>query len=106
MGIVLKTTSIWTILTGSIVYQRPTTETYIRFKQASVNVDYYVLNVVIAIDNVLYLTDRIIINSTVVWTPGESFYIYFDSGVFSEATTCSKEAMPIIEYECRTYYYF
>ncbi|CAF2462613.1 unnamed protein product [Rotaria sp. Silwood2] len=95
MGTVLKTTSVWTILTGTTVYQRPTTETYIRFKRTSDDLDFYVLNAVTAIDNVLYSSDRIVINSTVEWTPGEYFYIYFDAGVFVEASTCSKEAMPI-----------
>jgi hypothetical protein len=95
MGTVTKTTSIWTILTGSKTYIRPTTESYIRFKQVSDDVDYYVLNVVTATDNVLYYSDRIVINSVVVWTPGEYFYIYFDAGVLVEANTCSKDAMPI-----------
>ena len=90
-----KTTSTWTILTGSRVYQRPPTETYIRFKQTSDNVDFFVLNAVTELVNVVYLTDRIIITSTVVWTPSGSFYIYFDPGVLVEASTCSKEAMPI-----------
>ncbi|CAF1089399.1 unnamed protein product [Rotaria sp. Silwood1] len=95
MGTVSKTTSTWTMLTGTSIYERPTTETYIRFKRTSDDVDFYVLNAVTAIDNVLYLSDRIVINSTVVWTPGENFYIYFDAGVFIEASSCSKEAMPI-----------
>ncbi|CAF1199626.1 unnamed protein product [Rotaria sordida] len=95
MGTVSKTTSLWTILTGAEVYQRPTTETYIRFKRTSDDADFYVLNAVTATANVFYLNDRIVINSTVVWTPGEYFYIYFDAGVFVEASTCSKEAMPI-----------
>ncbi len=95
MGTVTKTTSIWTILTGSKTYIRPTTESYIRFKRVSDNVDYYVLNAVTATDNVLYYSDRIVINSTVVWTPGEYFYIYFEAGVLVEANTCSKDAMPI-----------
>ncbi|CAF0979134.1 unnamed protein product [Rotaria sordida] len=95
MGTVSKTTSIWTILTGTRVYQRPTTETYIRFKRTSDSVDFYALNAVTATANVFYLNDRIVINSTVVWTPGTHFYIYFDAGVLAEANTCSKEAMPI-----------
>ncbi|CAF4323187.1 unnamed protein product [Rotaria sp. Silwood2] len=94
-GTVSKTTSIWTILTGTRVYQRPTTETYIRFKRTSDDLDFYVLNAMTAIDNVLYSSDRIVINSTVVWTPSEHFYIYFDAGVLAEANTCSKESMPI-----------
>ncbi|CAF1138993.1 unnamed protein product [Adineta steineri] len=98
-GTVSKTTSVWTILTGSTVYQRPTTETYIRFKRASDNTDYYVLNVATATSNVLYLTNSIVINTTVMWTPGGSFYIYFDSGILDEqgASSCSKEAMSITD---------
>ncbi|UJR37024.1 hypothetical protein I4U23_029731 [Adineta vaga] len=95
MGTVLKTTSIWTILTDTRTYERPKTETYIRFKRTSDDTDYYVLDAVTATSNVLYLSDRIVINSSVVWTPGEHFYIYFDPGVFAEASSCSKEAMPI-----------
>jgi hypothetical protein len=56
-----------------------------------------VLNVVTATDCVLYYSYRIVINSSVVRTPGEYFYIYFDPGVFVEASTCSKDAMPIID---------
>jgi len=56
-----------------------------------------VLNVVTATDRVLCYSDRIVIDSRVVWTPGEYFYIYFDPGVFVEANTCSKDAMPIID---------
>lgn len=95
MGTVSKTTSISTILTNSRFYQRPTIETYIRFKRLSDNVDYYVLNAVTATKNVLYLSDRIVINSSVVWSPGEYFYIYFDPGVFVETNPYSKEAMSI-----------
>ncbi|CAF1067523.1 unnamed protein product [Adineta steineri] len=99
-GTVSKTTSVWTILTESITYQRPTTETYIRFKQASDNTDYYILNVVTATDNVLYLTNSIVINTAVIWTPGEQFYIYFDPGVLDEegaTSSCTKVAMPITD---------
>ncbi|CAF3474831.1 unnamed protein product [Rotaria sp. Silwood1] len=95
MGTVSKTTSTWTMLTGTRVYQRPTTETYIRFKRTSDNVDFYILNAMTAINNVLYLSDRIVINSTAVWSPGVYFYIYFDAGALAEANTCSKSAMPI-----------
>ncbi|CAF1062457.1 unnamed protein product [Adineta steineri] len=97
IGTVSKTTSVWTILTGSTVYQRPTTETYIRFKRASDNTDYYKLNVATATSNVLYLTNSIVINTTAMWTPGGYFYIYFDSGILDEQGTssCSKEAMSI-----------
>ena len=94
-GTVPKTTSEWTILTGSRVYIRPSTEAYVRFRRASDNVDFHVINAVTALDRVQYFIDRIVINSSAVWTPGESFYIYFDAGVLVEANTCSKEAMPI-----------
>ncbi|CAF1653297.1 unnamed protein product [Adineta ricciae] len=95
MGTVPKTTSVWTLLTDGHSYERPTTESYIRFKRASDDTDFYVLNVVTATDNVFYLPSSLVINSTVVWTPGERFYIYFDPGVFVEASTCLKESMPI-----------
>ncbi len=95
MGTVSKTTSLWTIFTGPTTYTRPITETYIRFKTVSQNSDYYVLNVVTATDRVLYYSDRIVINSSVEWTPGVSFYIYFDPGVLVPASTCTKAAMPI-----------
>ena len=94
-GTVSKTTSLWTILTGSRVYLRPSAEAYVRFKRVSDNVDYCVINAVTAVDRVLYLSDRIVVNTSVVWTPGEYFYLYFDAGVLVEANTCSKEAMPI-----------
>jgi hypothetical protein len=97
MGTVSKTTSLWTMFTGSNVYVRPTTETYIRFKLASNNADYHILNVVTAINNVFYLNGSIVINSTVLWTPGEYYYIYFDPGVLSQSVTCTKESMPIID---------
>ncbi|CAF1603918.1 unnamed protein product [Rotaria magnacalcarata] len=95
MGTVTKTTSVWTIFTAPDVYVRPTFETYIRFKQTSDNTDFYVLNVVTQLDSVLFLSDRIVINSTVVWTPGGYFYIYFDAGVLVDARLCSKDSMPI-----------
>lgn len=95
MGLVSKTTSIWTMLTLGRVYVRPSTETYIRFKRTSDNTDYYVLNAMTAVDNVRFLSDRIVINSTVTWASGEEFYIFFEAGVFVEASTCTKEAMPI-----------
>ena len=95
MGIVSKTTSTWTILTGSISYSRPSTEAYIRFRRVSDNADYYVVNVVTGVDKVVYLSDRIVITSNVVWTPAEYFYIYMDGGIFTRATTCNRDSMPI-----------
>ena len=97
MGTVSKTTSLWTIFTGGRLYVRPTTETYIRFKQISDDVDYYVINVATSTDRVVFYSDRVEINSSVVWTPGQSFYIYFDPGVFVAASTCTKDSMPIAD---------
>lgn len=97
MGIVSSTTSQWTILTGGIEYKRPTTETYIRFKRLSDNVDIYRLNVVTELTNVVYLSDRLVITSNVVWTPAEQYYIYFDSGTLALASTCTKPSMPIVD---------
>jgi hypothetical protein len=94
-GTVSKTTSIWTILTATRIYIRPTTEAYIRFKLVSNNADYYILNAVTATNSVLYFSNRIVINSVVLWSPGQCFYIYFDAGVLIEVNTCSKDAMPI-----------
>ena len=37
--------------------------------------------------NVLYEQDRLITISSIVWTPGENYYIYFDSGVLASALT-------------------
>ncbi|UJR19129.1 hypothetical protein I4U23_022259 [Adineta vaga] len=95
MGTVSKTTSTWTLFTGTKTYMRPTAETYIRFKRTSDNSDFYVLNVITATSNVLYFSNRLVIISNVTWTPGERFYIHFDSGVFIEASTCMKDAMLI-----------
>ena len=97
MGTVSASTSIWTIITGSVTYSRPSTEAYIRFKYLSGNSDYYVLNVVTAISEVSYQSDRIVITSNVVWESGEQYYIHMDGGVFSQATTCNRNSMPITD---------
>lgn len=96
IGTVTSTTSIWTIITN-YEYKRPITETYIRFKRLSDNTDVYRLNVVTEINNVVYLTDRLVITSNVLWTPGEQYYIYFDSGTLAVASTCTKPSMPIVD---------
>ncbi len=95
-GSVASTTSTWTIITDSD-YSRPTTESYIRFKRLSDHQDVYRLNVVTELTNVQYLSDRLVITSSVIWTPGERYYIYFDSGVLALASTCTKPSMPIVD---------
>jgi hypothetical protein len=97
MGTVASTTSIWTILTDDVQYTRPTIESYIRFKRLSDNADIYLLNVATETVNVVYLFDRLVITSNVIWTPSERYYIYFDSGVLALASTCTKPSMPIID---------
>ena len=96
IGSVPSMTSVWTIITN-ITYYRPTIECYIRFKRKIDDSDFYRLNVVTETTNVLYLMDRLLIVSNVVWSPGENYYIYFDSGVLSAAATCTKPSMPIID---------
>jgi hypothetical protein len=95
MGTVSKTTSLWTILTGSRSYSRPTVEAYVRFRSRLNHSDFYLLNVVTAKDRVLYLTDRIVINTSVTWIPNEFYYIYMDAGMFAKSSTCSRDSMPI-----------
>ncbi|UJR14448.1 hypothetical protein I4U23_001445 [Adineta vaga] len=97
MGTVTSVTSIWTIFTGNDEYMRPSIESYIRFKRLSDNADVFRLNVVTETTNVLYLSDRLVITSNVLWTPGEQYYIYFDSGILALASTCTKSSMPIVD---------
>ncbi|CAF0741795.1 unnamed protein product [Adineta ricciae] len=97
IGVVTSVTSTWTILTDGIQYPRPTIESYIRFKRLSDNSDIFRLNVVTETSNVLYLDDRLVISSNIIWTPGEQYYIYFDSGILALASTCTKASMPIID---------
>jgi hypothetical protein len=96
IGTVASTTSTWTIMTDT-TYVRPTIEAYIRFKLLSDGTDVYRLNVVTETTNVLYLSDRLVITSNVIWTPSEQYYIYFDSGVLALASTCTKPSMPIVD---------
>ncbi|CAF1194039.1 unnamed protein product [Adineta ricciae] len=97
IGVVTSVTSTWTILTDGVQYTRPTTESYIRFKRLSDNSDVFRLNAVTETSNVLYLDDRLVLTSNIIWTPGEQYYIYFDSGILALASTCTKASMPIID---------
>ena len=96
LGVVASTTSTWTIMTQE-QFIRPTFETYIRFKRWSTDEDVFRLNVVTDRENIVYLSDRLVLTSNVIWTPGEKYYIYFDSGVLALASTCTKPSMPIID---------
>jgi hypothetical protein len=96
-GSVSKTQSVWTLIypNGS-TYSRPNVQASIRFKYSSSQLDFLVINVVTA-TNVNYQSDRLIITTSATFTPGTSFYISFDPGVFLAISTCLKDSMGITD---------
>ncbi|CAF0948611.1 unnamed protein product [Didymodactylos carnosus] len=98
IGTVSKFQSVWTILyPNATSFTRPLVEAYIRFKLQSTAEDFLTLNVVLETTNVLYLSDRLVIYTSIEFTPGQSFYISFDPGVFLEISTCLRNSMGITD---------
>ncbi|CAF3860887.1 unnamed protein product [Rotaria sp. Silwood2] len=97
-GLVSKYQSNWTLLypTGT-TFVRPTTDAFIRFKITSTQQDFVKYNVVKQTTNVNYLSDRLIILSNVVFSPGEYYYISIDPGVFLPIATCLRDSMGITD---------
>lgn len=97
MGSVSKFQSNWTLIypNGS-TYSRPTTEASIKFKYTSSQLDLLVINVATA-TNVDYQSDRLVITTSTTFTPGTSFYISFDPGVFLAVSTCLRDSMGITD---------
>ncbi|CAF0861623.1 unnamed protein product [Rotaria sordida] len=97
-GLVSKYQSNWTLIypTGT-TFVRPSTEALIRFKITSTQQDFVTYNVVKQTTNVNYLSDRLIISSTVVFNPGQNYYISIDPGVFLPISTCLRDSMGITD---------
>ncbi|CAF5209159.1 unnamed protein product, partial [Rotaria magnacalcarata] len=98
MGLVSKYQSNWTLIypTG-ITYARPSTDAYVRFKINSTGQDFVTYDVAKQTANVIYQSDRFVILSSVVFNPGEYYYISLDPGVFLPIATCLRDSMGIID---------
>ncbi|CAF0977807.1 unnamed protein product [Adineta steineri] len=98
IGLVPKSQSIWTLkYPEGITYNRPTTEAYIRFKLSSTQQDFLTYDVVKETSNVNYQTDCLVITTNVIFTPGESFFISLDPGVFLPISSCLRDSMGITD---------
>ena len=94
---VSKSQSNWTLIYPSgVTFARPQVTTYIRFKLVSTQQDFLTIDVVRS-TNVNYLSDRLTFTSSVIFTPGQSFYISFDPGVFLPTSTCFRDSMGITD---------
>jgi hypothetical protein len=98
MGLVSKYQSTWTLIypTG-MTFSQPSSDAYIRFKIASTQLDFVTYNVVKQIASVDYQTDRLVITTNVIFTPGEQFFISLDPGVFLSIATCLRDSMGITD---------
>jgi hypothetical protein len=54
-------------------------------------------NVVKQTANVDHRSDRLVITSNVIFSPGENFYISLDPGVFLPIATCLRDSMGITD---------
>ncbi|CAF1507818.1 unnamed protein product, partial [Rotaria sp. Silwood1] len=98
MGLVSKYQSNWTLLyPTTTTFVRPSTDAYIRFKITSTQQDFVTYNVAKQTTNVIYLSDRLIILSNVVFSPGQNYYISIDPGVFLPIATCLRDSMGITD---------
>ncbi len=98
VGLVPKSQSIWTLIypTGT-TFSRPSTQAYIRFKLTSTQQDFLTYDVVKQTANVDYQSDRLIITSNVIFTPGQQFFISLDPGVFLPIASCLRDSMGITD---------
>ena len=96
VGLVSKYQSTWTLMypTG-MSFVRPSNFAFIRFKVNSTQVDFVQYNVVTQVDIVDYRSDRLVITSNVIFSPGESYFISLDPGVFLPIGTCLRDSMGI-----------
>lgn len=93
---VSKTQSNWTLIYPSgVTFTRPQVTVFIRFKVASTQQDFSTIDVTST--NVNYLSDRLTFTSRVIFTPGQSFYVLLDPGVFLAASTCFRDSMGITD---------
>lgn len=95
-GLVSKYQSNWTVMYPfGTTFTRPNADAFIRFKVRSTQEDFVTYNVFTQTNQVQYLSDRLVIQTNVIFRSDTRYYIAFDPGVFLPIATCFRDSMGI-----------